>query len=166
MDWLPALVEKASSLYGVVLLLIIMMVGYILIRTGRLQVKTKSVQLGKADIEENERKIMRQQMSFLHASAEGLTADFTINCSGDVWRAKYVISKMCDVLEEAILYNHIQRGDEKYVSIKQQLVYNAVLKRVEDPYFSTDTFKDKCNRFTKDMLTEFVNIREVYSKEQ
>lgn len=165
MDWLPALVEKASSLYGVVILLIIMIVGYILLRTGKLQIKTKSVQLGRSDIEENERKIMRQQMSFLHVSAEGLTADFTINCDGDIWRAKYVISKMCDVLEEAILYNHIQRGDEKYMSIKQQLVYNAVLKRVTDPYFSTDTFKDRCNKFTRDMLMEFMNIREVYTKE-
>lgn len=165
MDWLPTLIEKASSLYGVILLLIVMVIGCILLRTGKLQIKTKSVRLGKADIEENERKIMRQQMSFLHVSAEGLTADFTMNCNGDVWRAKYTISKMCDVLEEAILYNHIQRGDEKYISIKQQLVYNAVLKRVEDPYFSTDAFKDKCNKFTKDMLMEFINIREVYNKE-
>lgn len=165
MDWLPALIEKASSLYGIILLLIVMVVGYILLRTGKLQIKTKSVQLGKADIEENERKIMRQQMSFLHASAEGLTADFTMNCDGDMWRAKYAISKMCDVLEEAILYNHIQRGDEKYVNIKQQLVYNAVLKRTEKDYFKTQEFKDLCDKFTRDMLTEFVNIREIYSKE-
>jgi hypothetical protein len=161
MDWLPALVEKASSLYGVIILLIIMIVGYILLRTGKLQIKTKAVQLGKADIEENERKIMRQQMSFLHVSAEGLTTDFTMNC-GDVWRAKYVISKMCDVLEEAILYNHIIRGDEKYVAIKQKLVFNAVLKRMEDPYFSSEEFKELCDKFTRDMLTEFINIREVY----
>ena len=57
MDWLPALIEKISSFYGIIILLIIMVVGYILLRTGRLQVKTKSIQLGKADIEENERKI-------------------------------------------------------------------------------------------------------------
>lgn len=165
MDWLPALIEKASSLYGIVLLLIVMMVGYVLLRTGKLQIKTKSVQLGKADIEENERKIMRQQISFLHVSAEGLTADFTIHCNGDIWRAKYVISKMCDVLEEAILYNHIQRGDEKYMSIKQALVYNAILKRTEDKYFSSDEFHNTCNKFVRDMLNEFVNIREVYNKE-
>lgn len=161
MDWLPALIEKISSFYGIIILLIIMIVGYILLRTGKLQIKTKAIQLGKADIEENERKIMRQQMSFLHVSADGLIADFTTNC-GDVWRAKYVISKMCDVLEEAILYNHIVRGDEKYIAIKQKFVFNAVLKRMEDPYFSSDEFKDICNKFTRDMLTEFVNIREVY----
>ena len=55
MDWLLALIAKTSSLYGVVLLLIVMIVGYILLRTGRLQIKTKSVQLGKADIDENSR---------------------------------------------------------------------------------------------------------------
>lgn len=165
MDWLPALVEKVSSLYGVVILLILMVVGYILLRTGRLSVKTKTVQLGKADIEENERKIMRAQMSYLHVSAEGLTTNFTIHCNDCVWRAKYVISKMCDVLEEAILYNHIQRGDDKYIKIKQALVYNAVLKRMEDDYFISEEFHEVCDKFTRDMLNEFVNIREVYSKE-
>lgn len=164
MDWLPTLIEKASSLYGVVLLLILMVVGYILLRTGKLQIKTKSVQLGKADIEENERKIMRQQMSFLHVSAEGIVSQLPSDL--DIWRAKYVIAKVCDVLEEAILYNHIQRGDEKYINIKQKLVYNAVLKRTEKDYFRTQEFKDVCDKFVRDMLNEFVNIREVYSKEQ
>lgn len=163
MDWLPTLVEKASTFYGVIFLLIIMIVGYILLRTGKLKIKTKSVQLGKADIEENERKIMRQQMSFLHVSAEGLVSQLPKDL--DIWRAKYVIAKVCDVLEEAILYNHIQRDDEKYINIKQKLVYNAVLKRTGKDYFRTQEFKDMCDKFTKDMLTEFVNIREVYNKE-
>ena len=164
MDWLPTLIEKASSLYGVVILLIVMIVGYILLRTGKLQIKTKSLQLGKADIEENERKIMRQQMSFLHVSAEGMISQLPSDL--DMWRAKYVMAKVCDVLEEAILYNHIERGDEKYINIKQQLVYNAVLKRTEKDYFKTQEFHDLCDKFTRDMLNEFVNIREVYSKEQ
>lgn len=163
MDWLPALVEKASSLYGVMLLLIIMIVGYILLRTGRLTVKTKSVQLGKADIEENERKIMRQQMSFLHVTADGMVSQLPKDL--EIWRTKYVISKVCDVLEEAILYNHIKRGDEQYIRLKQQLVYNAVLKRTDKEYFKTQEFKDMCDKFTRDMLTEFINIREVYDKD-
>ena len=164
MDWLPALIEKISSFYGVIILLIIMVVSYILLRTGKLQIKTKSMRLGKADIEENERKIMRQQMSFLHISAESIISRLPSDL--DVWRTKYIIAKVCDVLEEAILYNHIERGDEKYISIKQKLAYNAVLKRSESDYFKTQEFHDLCDKFVRDMLNEFVNIREVYSKEQ
>lgn len=164
MDWLPALVEKISSFYGIIILLIIMVVSYILLRTGKLQIKTKSMRLGKADIEENERKIMRQQMSFLHISAESIVSRLPSDL--DVWRTKYIIAKVCDVLEEAILYNHIERGDEKYISIKQKLAYNAVLKRSESDYFKTQEFHDLCDKFVRDMLNEFVNIREVYSKEQ
>ena len=164
MDWLPALIEKISSFYGIIILLIIMVVSYILLRTGKLQIKTKSMRLGKADIEENERKIMRQQMSFLHISAESMVSRLPSNL--DMWRTKYIIAKVCDVLEEAILYNHIERGDEKYISIKQKLAYNAVLKRSEDDYFKTQEFHDLCDKFVRDMLNEFVNIREVYSKEQ
>ena len=164
MDWLPALVDKISSLYGIIILLIVMIVGYVLLRTGKLQIKTKSVQLGKSDIEENERKIMRSQMSFLHVSAEGIISRLPTDL--DPWRTKYVISKVCDVLEEAILFNHIQRGDEKYIAIKQKLAYNAVLKRTEKEYFRTPEFEEFCNKFVRDMLNEFVNIREVYSKER
>ena len=140
-----------------------MIVSYILLRTGKLQIKTKSMRLGKADIEENERKIMRQQMSFLHISAESIISRLPSDL--DVWRTKYIIAKVCDVLEEAILYNHIERGDEKYISIKQKLAYNAVLKRSESDYFKTQEFHDLCDKFVRDMLNEFVNIREVYSKE-
>lgn len=164
MDWLPALIEKISSFYGIIILLIIMVVSYVLLRTGKLQIKTKSMRLGKADIEENERKIMRQQMSFLHISAESMISRLPSDL--DVWRTKYIIAKVCDVLEEAILYNHIERGDEKYISIKQKLAYNAVLKRSESDYFKTQEFHDLCDKFVRDMLNEFVNIREVYSKEQ
>lgn len=163
MDWLPALVEKALTLNGVIVLVIVMLIGYVLLRTGRLTINTKHMQLGKADIEENERKIMRQQMSYLHISAEGIVSSLPKDL--DIWRTKYIVSKVCDVLEEAILYNHIQRGDEQYIKIKQALVYNAVLKRTEKEYFRTAEFHDFCDKFTRDMLNEFVNIREVYSKE-
>ena len=163
MDWLPTLVEKAATFYGVAILVIIMVVGYFLLRSGRLVVKTKSVQLGKTDIMERERTILRNQMSFLHISAEGMVS--VLPPGLDLWRTKYVISKVCDVLEEAILYNHINRGDETYIKIKQKLVYNAVLKRTENEYFKTDEFKGLCDKFTRDMLNEFCNIRETYNKE-
>lgn len=164
MDWLPTLIEKTSSFYGIILLIIVIVVLCILLHTGKLQIKTKSVQLGKADIEENERRVMRAQMSFLHVSADTISSQLPIH-DFDMWRVKYIISKVCDILEEAILYNHIQRGDEKYISIKQKLVYNAVLKHTEKGYFKTQEFHDLCDKFTRDMLNEFVNIREVYDKE-
>ena len=163
MDWLPSLIEKLASLYGVVILAIVMGVGYWLLRSGRLVVKTKSVTLGQADIMEKERTILRNQMSFLHISAEGMVSQLPPGL--DLWRTKYVISKVCDVLEEAILYNHINRGDETYIKIKQKLVYNAVLKRTENEFFRSDAFKEMCDKFTRDMLGEFCNIRETYSKD-
>ena len=162
MDWLPTFIEKLSSLYGVIMLLIVMIVGYILLRTGRLSIKTKAVQLGKADIEEHERMILRSQKTFLHASAEGIISQLPKDF--DKWRTKYVIAKVCDVLEDAIMFNHIHRGDEKYINIKQQLVYNTILKRTEKEYFRTPEFKEFSDKFVRDMLNEFVNIREVYSK--
>ena len=92
MDWLPTLVEKAATFYGVAILVIIMVVGYFLLRSGRLVVKTKSVQLGKTDIMERERTILRNQMSFLHISAEGMVS--VLPPGLDLWRTKYVISKV------------------------------------------------------------------------
>lgn len=163
MDWLSSLVEKLASPYGVAILIIVVASGCFLLRSGRLVVRTKSVRLGKSDIMEQERTILRNQMNFLHISAEGMAS--VLPKGLELWRTKYVISKVCDVLEEAILYNHINRGDEVYIKIKQRLVYNAVLKRTENEYFKTEEFKDICDKFTRDMLNEFCNIRETYSKD-
>ncbi len=162
LEGLSRLVESLSSYFGVAILAIVMSAGYLLLRSGRLVVKTKSVQLGKADIMENERTILRNQMNFLHISAEGMVS--VLPQGLDLWRTKYVISKVCDVLEEAILYNHIVRGDETYIKIKQKLVYNAVLKRTDNEYFKSEEFRGICDKFTRDMLSEFCNIREAYSK--
>ena len=163
MDQAPAIIEKFASFYGVILFSIGAVVLGFLLKSGKLVVKTKSVTLGQVDVMERERTILRNQMSFLHISAEGMVSQLPPGL--DLWRTKYVISKVCDVLEEAILYNHINRGDETYIKIKQRLVYNAVLKRTENGFFRSDDFKEMCDRFTRDMLTEFCNIRETYSKD-
>jgi hypothetical protein len=163
MDQAPAIIEKFASFYGVILFSIGAVVLGFLLKSGKLVVKTKSVTLGQVDVMERERTILRNQMSFLHISAEGMVSQLPPGL--DLWRTKYVISKVCDVLEEAILYNHINRGDETYIKIKQRLVYNAVLKRTENVFFRSDDFKEMCDRFTRDMLTEFCNIRETYSKD-
>ena len=163
MEWLAKLVTALSSYYGITILAILVVAAYLLLRSGKLVVKTKSVQLGKSDIMERERTILRNQMDFLHISAEGMIS--VLPQGLDLWRTKYVISKVCDVLEAAILYNHIVRGDEIYIKLKQNLVYNAVLKRTENEYFKSQEFKDICDKFTRDMLNEFCNIRDTYSKD-
>ena len=163
MEWLVKLVTALSSYYGITILAILLTAAYLLLRSGKLVVKTKSVQLGKSDIMERERTIIRNQMDFLHISAEGMIS--VLPQGLDLWRTKYVISKVCDVLEAAILYNHIVRGDEIYIKLKQNLVYNAVLKRTENEYFKSQEFKDICDKFTRDMLNEFCNIRDTYSKD-
>ena len=163
MEWLAKLVTALSSYYGITILAILLTAAYLLLRSGKLVVKTKSVQLGKSDIMERERTIIRNQMDFLHISAEGMIS--VLPQGLDLWRTKYVISKVCDVLEAAILYNHIVRGDEIYIKLKQNLVYNAVLKRTENEYFKSQEFKDICDKFTRDMLNEFCNIRDTYSKD-
>ena len=48
-----------------------MIVGYILLHTGRLQIKTKSVQLGKADIDENYRETLPEVTEDVVAAALG-----------------------------------------------------------------------------------------------
>ena len=163
MEWLVKLVTALSSYYGITILAILLTAAYLLLRSGKLVVKTKSVQLGKSDIMERERTIIRNQMDFLHISAEGMIS--VLPQGLDLWRTKYVISKVCDVLEAAILYNHIVGGDEIYIKLKQNLVYNAVLKRTENEYFKSQEFKDICDKFTRDMLNEFCNIRDTYSKD-
>ena len=106
--------------------------------------------------------ILRVQLTSLHAACDSMVQQLPKNLNP--WRTKYILSKVSDVLEEAALYNHIHRGDKEYYKIKEKLVYNTVMKRVEDPWFLTEEFKDICYKFVDDMLDEFISIRESYSK--
>lgn len=163
MEWVSDLVDKASSPYITALLLVVIVVGYILLRTGKLHIKTKAVQLGRGDIEEIERTVLRQQLQFLHISAGAMISQLPPDL--DEWRTKCVIARVCDILEECALYNHIKRGDAVYVSIKQKLVYNTILEHTEKEYFRTQEFHDISDSFVQSTLNEFVNIRETYTKE-
>lgn len=161
MDWLPTLVEKASSLYGVVLLLIIVIVGYILLRTGRLSVNTKHVKVG--EVQEKEREVLRNQLDYVHSYAESVCTRTPHPQDVDQWKMKYIIGCVCNVLEKAIIYNHLSL-DDRYLKVKQELVYTTVLRHTDREYCKTQEFRDLCDQYVKDVISECIEIRKVYNE--
>ena len=153
---------KSVVIIVLAVLLVISIIVTIGIVTGKIKIKTKSVSINEES--EKERTILRNQITQLRVMADGAAAKLIPDEKRlDQYRTRFVVERVCNVLEEAALFNHIHRGDETYIKIKQGLVYNTVLKYTNKEYFRSKEFEDSCNQFTRDVLNEFVNIRETYS---
>lgn len=158
MSWAEMVSNFFSNPIGYVLAFIVIIVVLVLLKKGRIRIHTKVLTVGE---DENERKILRVQLTYLHAACDGMIVQLPDHL--DRWRTKAILGKVADVLEEAALYNHIKRGDKKYYDVKCKLVYNTVMKEVEDEWFLTDEFRTMCNKFVTSILDEFVDIRESYA---
>lgn len=158
MSWAEMISNFFNNPIGYVVAVILLIVILILLKKGRIKIHTRFMTVGE---DENERKILRVQLTYLHAACDGMISQLPQHL--DKWRTKAILGKVADVLEEAALYNHIKRGDKKYYDVKRKLVYNTVMKEVEDPFFLTEDFKSICDEFVTSILDEFVDIRESYS---
>lgn len=159
---MDALKELASnglwSLLAVVL--IIGLVAY-LIKKGTISFNGKGLKVG---IQDNERTTLRHQMQYMNTVLDGTIKDIPARLREGLhyYRAKYIIGKVKDVFEEAIIYNHIE-NDEEYVSMKQEIVYNTILKLTDDDYFKKPEFRKYTDDLTKNLIKRFVSIREKYN---
>lgn len=157
MDWLPNLLREGSTLYGVFFVVFTVVVAILLIKSRILNITTKHFTLGTS---EKERTIVRHQMHYIHVMCDGVCEKIPEHF--DKWRIKFVVSRVSDVLEEAVLYNHIDVNNTEYTSVKQQLAYSAVLQHAGDPYFKTPEFKKFCDDFIFETLKSLQSIRKQY----
>lgn len=157
MDWLPQLLKEGSTFYGVFFVVFSAIIVGLLLKNKSLIIKTSHFSLGSS---ERERTIVRHQMHYIHVMCDGVCEK--IPAQFDRWRTKFVMSRVSDVLEEAVLYNHIDVSNKEYIEVKQQLAYSAVLKNTSDDYFKTPEFKEFCDSFIFDTLKSLQSIRKQY----
>ena len=140
-----------------VLLVLIGLITYG-IRKGVISFNGKGLKVG---IQDKERTIIRYQMQYINAVLDGTIKDIPprLNEGLHHYRTKYIIGKVKDLFEEAIIYNHIS-GTEDYISIKQELAYNLVIKLTDDDFFKKPAFKDYMYKLVKDIILKLVTIRE------
>ena len=140
-----------------VLLVLIGLITYG-VRKGVVSFNGKGLKVG---IQDKERTIIRYQMQFVNAKLDGTVKDIPVRLNEGLhhYRAKYIIGKVKDLFEEMIIYNHIS-NTEDYISIKQELAYNLVIKLTDDEFFRKPEFKDYMDKLVRDIILKLVTIRE------
>lgn len=145
----PAAVALVVGLFGLL---------FYMVKKGMLSFKGKGVTVGLT--EADTRNLIQAQLDYMKAKCEGAISKLPKEL--DQYRTKYIIARVEDVLEHAIIFNNMTE-DEPYIRAKQELVYQTIMKRVDNPYFLTDEFRAFVYKFVDDLFKELVRMKRCFN---
>lgn len=145
----PAAVALVVGLFGLL---------FYMVKKGMLSFKGKGVTVGLT--EADTRNLIQAQLDYANAKCEGMISKLPKEL--DQYRTKYIIARVEDVIEKAIIFNNMTE-DEPYIRSKQELIYQTVMKRVDNPWFMTDEFKAFVYKFTDDLFRELVRMKRCFN---
>lgn len=125
------------------------------IKKGYFKFNGKGVSIG----ETIPRELIRNQWEFAQSACEAQFCKIRPYTESDV-EAKYLISKVNDIFQCAIIYNYMSEN-ESYLRAKQALVLNCIQKRSSNPHFQSEEFKDCCNRFVENTIKDLVRMKKI-----
>lgn len=149
---ISALNDNAFGLAALVGLAIVVIVG---IKKGWFVYKSDKLRIGMS--EEDTRNLIRAQWDYSNAKCEGMISKLPKDLN--IYHTKYVIARVEDVLQRMILFNNMSTKSA-YIKSKQELVYQTIMKRVDNGYFMTDDFKDLVYEFVENLIKELVAMKE------
>ena len=161
MNWAEAIATIATSkafiptLIFIAASIIVLVIG---IKKGWFSYKGKGFVIGA---DENERRIIRQQMEYVHTKCDSLISYLPKGL--DYYRSLYVISRFEDFFQSIIIYNHI-KNDTEYIQLKYEMAYALILKKTEHEYFRSEEFKKWFYDLVREIIDRLVTIRQTYSK--
>lgn len=157
-DAVAAIVTSKAFIPSLIFLAGIIIVVIVGIKKGWFTFKGKGFTIGA---DENERRIIRQQMEYTHVKCDSIISYLPDGL--DHYRSLYVISKFEDFIQNMIIYNHI-KNDSEYIQLKYEMAYSLVLKLTENEYFRSEEFKKWFYDLVREIIDRLVTIRQTYSK--
>lgn len=140
---------------------LIFLIGLILIilygiKKGLFKFKGKGVEIGLS--EQSTRDLIQSQFDYAKAKIEGFPNIANFPPDLDTYRIKYVLARVEDVVQKAIVFNNLNDKDS-YIKSKSELVYQTVMKRVVDDFFKTDEFKETIYKFVEELFKELYQMK-------
>ena len=157
-DVLNTLLTSKAFIPTLLLIISSIVVLVIGIKKGWFSYKGKGFVIGS---DENERRIIRQQMEYCHTKCDSLISYLPKGL--DYYRCLYVISRFEDFLQQIIIYNHI-KNDTEYIQLKYEMAYSLILKKTENEYFRSEEFKKWFYDLVREIIDRLVTIRQTYTK--
>lgn len=145
----PAVIVLVVCLFGLL---------FYMVKKGMLSFKGKGVTVGLT--EADTRNLIQAQLDYANAKCEGMISKLPKDL--DPYRTKYVIARVEDVIEKAIIFNNMTE-EEPYIRAKQELVYQTIMKRVDNKYFMTDDFRAMTYKFVDDLFRELVRMKRCFN---
>lgn len=131
------------------------------IKKGYFKFNGKGVSIGLS--EQHTRDLIQAQFDYANAKCESVEGSLPKNL--DKYRTRYVIGKVEDVIQKAIIFNNLT-DNESYIKAKQELCYYTVMKHTEDEYFKTPEFKAWLSKFIADLFKDLYRMKKLYKQEQ
>lgn len=163
MEGISEIVNGNNGIPALVFVMLVLIGLYWAAKKGLLAFKGKGLSVGQT--RENELRIVREQLQAM----EGM-ADASINylpeelrTGSSYYRAKYVIAKFKDLMEQCIIYNHITK-DPMYIKLKQDAAYNIIMKLTDNGFFRAPGFRTYLDDLVKSILETCVDVRETYGR--
>lgn len=146
-----------------VLLFLVIIIFMIMIFSGKgwFRFKGQKLQIGS---DERERNIIKQQVETAHIFLMSLEPKIEELGKEDYdsYLTKYCLERAYDEVVNWITFNHIS-NEEHYISNKQlkltSLMYSLGIKE----QYRTPEFKDRMDRWIKELIQSLVEIRRAYS---
>ena len=156
MEALSALASNGLwSLATIVLIVVILLFA---VKKGWLGANIKGVRIGQ---DEATRNLIRNAWEYSDCACDAQFTKIRPYCKSDE-EAKYIIARVQDVMQKAIVYNHMTES-ESYVRAKQALVLNTIQKRLSNEHFFTPEFKSCCDRFVENLIKDLCRMKRIDS---
>ena len=152
------IIAAISGNWAVVVIVLLVLISVIIsVKKGWISFQGKGLSVG---IQDKERDIIRSQIQYINTRLDGTIRDLPQSLieGPKYYRTKYIISKVKDVFEESIIYNHIKDGI--YITLKQEIIYNTILDLTEDEYFKKPEFKEYLYKLVEDLYKRLLDIRD------
>ena len=150
-----ALVILAKTPAAVALVVGIFGLLFYMVKKGMLSFKGKGVELGQ---DTKTRTLIQNQLEYAEAKCEGLIILYKDRV--DEYKLKYIIARIEDIFERAIVLNNLS-DNEGYVKAKQELVYQAILKRATCEWVLEPDFKAFIYNFVADVFKDLYRMKRI-----
>lgn len=156
MDWLANLINGTNGIFALLFGLVALVILVYLVKSGMLNFNAKGLRISTR---ERELDLIRKQLQYVNNRMDATIRDLPVRLTEGLhyYFAKYVISKVKDCFEEAIIYNNMEEGS--YIELKQELIYNVVLKITKDDYFKSPEFKVYLYDLVDKTLQKLIKLR-------
>lgn len=156
MEWLANLINGTNGIFALLFGLVALVILVYLVKSGMLNFNAKGLSISTR---EKELDLIRKQLQYVNNRMDATIRDLPVRLTEGLhyYFAKYVISKVKDCFEEAVIYNNMEEGS--YIELKQELIYNVVLKITKDDYFKSPEFKVYLYDLVEKTLQKLIKLR-------